>query len=119
MAQLSIILPVHNERYSIEPVLREWQQTLQKLKIDHDFIVCEDGSTDGTGVFLKKIRPRYHLILNQVKERRGYGGAVIDGIKTADTKYILSIDSDGQCDPADFAIFWQHRHQADYYRLEN
>lgn len=113
MTQVSIILPVYNERKTIEPVLREWKKELVKLKVSFEFIICEDGSTDGTTEFLKKIEPKYNLILNQVKTRRGYGGAVIDGIITAKSKYLLSIDSDGQCDAADFSNFWKNRDEAD------
>lgn len=113
MTQVSIILPVYNERETIEPVLKEWRKELSKLKISHEFVVCEDGSTDGTTQFLKKVQKKYNFILNQVKYRRGYGGAVIDGIKTAKSQYLLSIDSDGQCDAKDFIKFWKNRDKAD------
>lgn len=113
MTQVSIILPVYNERDSIEPVLKEWKRELSRLQISFEFVVCEDGSTDGTTEFLKKIETKYDLVLNQVKTRRGYGGAVIDGIKVAKAKYLLSIDSDGQCDPKDFKKFWDNKNKAD------
>ncbi len=113
MTQVSIILPVYNERSSIESVVKEWKHELTKLKISHEFVICEDGSTDGTSEFLKKIQKTYSLVLNQVKIRRGYGGAVIDGIKTSKSEYLLSIDSDGQCDPSDFSKFWENRNRAD------
>lgn len=113
MAKVSIILPVYNERNTIDTVLNEWRIELNKLKINYEFIICEDGSNDGTSKFLKKIKKKYSLVLNQVKTRRGYGGAVIDGIKTAKSDYILSIDSDGQCDPSDFQMFWKNRDRAD------
>lgn len=109
---VSIILPVYNEYQTIESVLREWKKELIKNKIKYSFIICEDGSTDGTKQLLIKIKKKYKLILNQKKIRRGYGGAVIDGIKTAKTTYILSIDSDGQCSPKDFIKFWKIRNRA-------
>jgi len=113
MTQVSIILPVYNERKTIESVLKEWKKELIKLKIGYEFVICEDGSTDGTSEFLRNIQKKYSLVLNQVKTRRGYGGAVIDGIITAKSKYLLSIDSDGQCDAADFSNFWKNRDKAD------
>lgn len=113
MSKVSIILPVYNERKTIEPVLREWSRELKKLKVSFEFVVCEDGSTDGTSEFLKKIKPKYNLSLDQKKGRRGYGGAVIDGIKTAKSQWLLSIDSDGQCDPKDFQKFWENRNVSD------
>jgi glycosyltransferase involved in cell wall biosynthesis len=110
---LSIILPVHNERKTIEYVLREWSRELKRLKLTHEFIICEDGSTDGTDHFLKKIKSKYKFILDQKTNRRGYGGAIIDGIRLTRSQWILSIDSDGQCDPKDFEKFWKNRNKAD------
>jgi len=111
--KLDIILPVYNERDSIKKVISEWQEALDSLKIPHHIIVCEDGSTDGTDKLLRKIRSKYNLILNQKRYRRGYGKAVIDGIKTSRAEYILHVDSDGQCDPEDFKKFWEERNRAD------
>lgn len=113
MIDLSIVLPVYNERETIESVLKEWKKQLAKSKVSYQFIVCEDGSSDGTSELLRKIQPKYQLVLDQKETRRGYGGAVIDGIVTAKSKYILSIDSDGQCDPADFPKIWNIREKAD------
>lgn len=113
MTQVSIILPVYNERKTIELVLKEWRKELNKYKISYEFVICEDGSTDGTSDLLKKIKDKYSLVLNQEEIRRGYGGAVIDGIKSAKSQYLLSIDSDGQCDPKDFKKFWENRNKAD------
>ena len=113
MKELSIVLPVFNEANSIEFVLREWQKELIKHKISYDFLICEDGSTDGTKEILLKVKRKYHPIMNQRRERRGYTRAVLDGLKSAHSRFVLCIDSDGQCDPVDFAKFWKKRHQAD------
>lgn len=113
MKDLAIVLPVYNEKETIESVLKEWKKELAKYKLTYQFVVCEDGSKDGTSELLKKIKSKYDLLLNQKKSRRGYGGAVIDGIVEAKTRYILSIDSDGQCDPKDFGKFWKRKDKAD------
>lgn len=112
MVQLAIILPVYNEKDSIEIVFKEWKYELDKQNIKYSFVVCEDGSTDGTKELLMQLQKKYPLVLNQRQERRGYGGAVIDGIKSADSEYVLCIDSDGQCDPKDFLSFWDSREKA-------
>lgn len=90
---------------SIEPVLREWTDVLRKLKLTFEFVVCEDGSTDGTSEFLRKIKNRYNMTLDQSVTRRGYGGAVLSGIHRAKYPLILCVDSDGQCDPNDLKKF--------------
>lgn len=106
---IDIILPVYNERVALEQVLQEWSIQLKKLKLHYCFIICEDGSTDGTKELLQKIRKKYPIKLNQKSYRRGYGPSVIDGIISSHGSFILCIDSDGQCDPSDFATFWKER----------
>lgn len=113
MDDLNVVLPVFNEKETIETVLKEWKKELDKSNFKYHFVICEDGSTDGTKELLKKIKDKYGLILNQKEERRGYGEAVIGGIKSTNSKYILCVDSDGQCDPKDFVKFWRDKDKAD------
>lgn len=113
MKELQIIFPVYNEKETIEIVLREWKKTIEWLNVRYKFIICEDGSTDGTAELLPKKANKYNLILIQKKKRRGYGQAVINGIKALNSDYILCVDSDGQCDPSDFKSFWENRKKAD------
>ncbi len=109
MNDLDIILPVHNEKETVAQVLEEWAKILKIMDISYSFIVCEDGSTDGTQTVLHNLGHIYPILLNQRIHRRGYGQAVIDGIFSSTGKYILCIDSDGQCDPNDFPKLWKQR----------
>jgi glycosyltransferase involved in cell wall biosynthesis len=45
--------------------------------------------------------------------RKGYSRAVLDGFALVESPYVLCLDSDGQCDPADFVRFWSRREAAD------
>lgn len=113
MKDISVIFPVYNESETIETVLKEWKDMLDKSDIAYDLVVCEDGSKDGTTELLQQIQHNYNLVLNQKKTRRGYGGAVIDGIQESNSHYCLCVDSDGQCDPNDFMAFWEKKENAD------
>lgn len=113
MDDISIILPVFNEKETIEKVLKEWQRTIRNYDFRYHFIICEDGSTDGTTELLHKLIRKYPIILNQKIIRRGYSKAIIDGIHAAKSRFILCIDSDGQCDPRDFHKFWSQKNTAD------
>lgn len=113
MDDLNIIFPVYNERDTLETVLVEWANELKDCHLKHHLVICEDGSKDGTKELLLKIKNKYNLVLNQKNQRRGYAGAVTDGIKSADSNYILCVDSDGQCDPKDFKKFWGNKDKAD------
>ena len=65
---LSIILPVFNEVKSLEYVISNWSEYLNKEKIIHEFVICEDGSTDGTKELIKKLE-KIFSISNQSVEK--------------------------------------------------
>ena len=106
--QLDIILPVYNERYSIEQVVRDWYRALRPL-VSPRFIVCEDGSTDGTKEVLVHLAQKFPLTLDSQQSRRGYGKAVVRGIERATSEFVLCVDTDGQYDPEDFQKLWNKR----------
>jgi glycosyltransferase involved in cell wall biosynthesis len=110
---LSIVLPVFNEVKSLEHVIYSWNEYLNKKKILHEFIICEDGSTDGTKELINFLKNKYPILDQSVKNRRGYGRGVIAGIIASKYDFILCIDSDGQCMPDSFLEFYNNRYFAD------
>lgn len=113
MIDLNIVLPVYNEVNSISKVLQEWSNAINTLGISYEFIICEDGSTDGTKELLNKLKTEFPIRLSQKDSQRGYGKAVMDGINVSNSHFVLCTDSDGQCDPNDFGIFWRNKETAD------
>lgn len=99
---LSIVLPCFNEIKSLEYVVDIWHKHLIKIGTDHEFVICEDGSTDGTKELIDELILKYPINDQRVERRRGYGSAVIDGINNSNGDLILCIDSDGQCLPDDY-----------------
>jgi glycosyltransferase involved in cell wall biosynthesis len=64
---LSIILPVHNEVDSLGRVLSEWDSSLRTIPgLDHVFIICEDGSTDGTKELINHLERQFPILNNSV-----------------------------------------------------
>jgi dolichol-phosphate mannosyltransferase len=110
--ELQILLPVFNEEKHIETTLEEIHLSL-KNKINYQFIISEDGSTDGTKTILKRLKDRYNFILISDMSRKGYSKAVMDGMSIATTSYLMILDSDGQCDPSEINKFWEHRKNFD------
>jgi dolichol-phosphate mannosyltransferase len=106
---VEMIVPVFNEREALPLVLAEWHSMFIANNIKCNFIICEDGSTDGTKQLLPELSRKYPVIINQKDYRRGYGRAILDGAECITADYVLCIDSDGQCDPADFMKLWEHR----------
>lgn len=109
---LEIFLPVYNEAESIEATIREIYNEISKtLRVR--FIICEDGSRDGTKEILLSLAKELPLRLDLSEARRGYSRAVRDGMNILDSNYLLCLDSDGQCDPKDFWRLWEGRNSAD------
>src|SRR3989304_8239133 len=91
---LDIIFPVYNERETLEMLVREWHEALKS--VPHRFIICEDGSTDGTKQKLVVISRTYPCLIVQKPVRRGYGFAVRDGLRRSSAEFVLCVDSDLQ-----------------------
>jgi glycosyltransferase involved in cell wall biosynthesis len=96
MNTISIVFPVHNEIDNLEKLISSWHKSLSENNIDHEFVIVEDGSTDGTIDLIKKLELSYPIINLSQKEKRGYSKAVVDGINNSSKKFILCTDSDNQ-----------------------
>lgn len=113
MYDIAVNLPIYNEDKTISRVIDEWTDHLKDKNINFCIIFSEDGSTDSTKTILENYLDKNKIFINNIVEyRRGYSGAVTSGITFADSKYILCIDSDGQCDPKNFDSFWENRDSA-------
>jgi glycosyltransferase involved in cell wall biosynthesis len=110
--ELDLLLPVHNEADSIENTVRELYEELSP-RVQLRFLICEDGSVDDTKAILRRLSELIPMKLILSDARKGYSRAVKDGMKAVEAPYLLCLDSDGQCDPKDFAMFWSVRTQAD------
>ena len=113
MKNISLVLPVFNEKKSLLYVIKSWHQFLIKQNIKHEFVICEDGSTDGTKELVQELKEKYPISDQSSKERLGYGGGVTRGIKASKFEYILCIDSDGQCMPNSFMKFYNCEKEKD------
>ncbi len=110
--ELEVLLPVHNEAATIRATIREIYEEFS-AKVRMRFIVCEDGSQDGTQAILTRLSSEIPMVLSLSDARKGYSRAVRDGMRALQAPYLLCLDSDGQCDPGDFWKFWDARDDAD------
>ncbi len=101
-APISLVIPVYNEVEVIEQVVRDfYDKVISKIE-GAQFIIAEDGSTDGTKEVLKKLAEEIPLTLVMGDERKGYTKAVKDALKLPENEIIFFSDSDGQQEPDDF-----------------
>jgi len=102
---LTVFLPAHNEEGNIERVVEGFRAELPNVAENHEIIVVDDGSCDRTGEICDRMAardPRVKVVHHPVN--RGYGEAVISGIKAASQPFVLLCDGDGQFDPADAGL---------------
>lgn len=102
---LSVFLPAHNEEANIERVVTGFRQELPNVTDQFEVIVVDDGSRDQTGAIADRMAAAdSHVKVVHHPRNRGYGGAVISGIRAAKMPYVLLSDGDGQFDPADVKL---------------
>ena len=98
--QLSIVIPVFNERNTVGEALRRVREA--PLPIDREIIVIDDGSDDGTRDILQRLRDSTVRVISY-PNNRGKGAAVRRGIEEAKGDVIVVQDADLEYDPRDFA----------------
>ncbi|HZC47215.1 MAG TPA: glycosyltransferase family 2 protein [Candidatus Acidoferrum sp.] len=99
---ISVFLPSHNEEGNVERVVRSWVAELPRVSDNYEVIVVDDGSRDRTGEIAERLAAEdSHVKVVRHPVNRGYGGAVISGIRAATQPYVLLCDGDGQFDPSD------------------
>lgn len=90
---VSVIIPVYNrEKYIEESVNSILNQTYDVSKIQ--IILIDDGSTDNSKEICKDLKKQNDNILFIEQENAGVSKARNVGIKNAEGKYILFLDSD-------------------------
>ena len=93
---ISIIIPMFNEENTIKTVL-------EKLP-DHkliEIIVIDDHSSDNSLKQIEKVRVNRNIRVVKHKKNKGYGAAVMTGVKNAKGNIMVTMDSDGQHSPDD------------------
>ncbi len=99
--ELSVVVPVKNEVENVEPLVTEIVAALRG-KVPFEIIYVDDGSTDETTTIIRDLRPRTHELHLICHEKScGQSIAVLTGVKHARGKLIVTLDGDGQNDPAD------------------
>ena len=104
MHKISIIVPVFNDRSALKEFIVSLKRIIAELDIPHEYIVVDDGSTDGTSDELKKNNiPFLRHDINL-----GYGAALKTGINRAQGDIICIIDGDNTYSPGDIKRLIQY-----------
>jgi glycosyltransferase involved in cell wall biosynthesis len=102
---ISAVVPVKDEAGNVAPLAREIDAALKPLAQEmgaYEIIFVDDGSKDGTGEELKALRAEIPAlrVLRHVRNL-GQSRGIRTGVMAAKGATIVTLDGDGQNDPAD------------------
>ena len=99
---LSVVIPVYNEQENIIPLLNEIESVFRGQKISYEIIAVDDGSSDGSQEILQQeFHKRSCLKVIMFRKNFGQTAAFDAGFQCATGKTVVTMDADGQNDPAD------------------
>jgi len=97
---ISIVVPAYNEEAGIERTVREIQDALVGCGIEHEIIVVDDGSRDGTYRKVQEMTQNNKTIRG-IRFSRNFGkeSAILAGLQAMRGEAAITIDADLQHPP--------------------
>lgn len=100
--KLSVIIPVYNERETIEKILTQVHEAFVH-NLEKEIVVIDDGSTDGTREFLESLSQHNLLKVLFQQENQGKGAALREGLKCVTGDIVIVQDADLEYDPVEYS----------------
>ncbi|MFB9891431.1 glycosyltransferase family 2 protein [Planobispora takensis] len=105
---VSVAAPAFNEAANIAAAVEEWRDYLRGHPAigAWEIVVCDDGSTDGTGDILAALQEDCpQLVVVSFGRNRGAGAAIAAAIAATRLDWVVLLDSDGQFPIANLKLF--------------
>jgi glycosyltransferase involved in cell wall biosynthesis len=87
--ELTVVLPCLDEAETLATCIRKAQRSFAMLGVEGEVVVADNGSTDGSPDIARAEGARVVDV-----PRRGYGAALMAGIRAASGTYVLMADAD-------------------------
>jgi dolichol-phosphate mannosyltransferase len=100
--EISAVVPCFEEAGSLPPLIEELRAVLAGTGRDFEIVCVDDGSGDGTAGVVRRLAaavPELRLLRHVM--RSGQSAALATGLRAARGTVLLTLDGDGQNDPAD------------------
>jgi glycosyltransferase involved in cell wall biosynthesis len=97
MSSLSIVLPAYNEEANVAAAVEEVSTVAERLDVEYEIILVNDGSRDRTGEIGRELGrriPNFRLVEHH--PNRGYGGALKAGFAAATGELVAFVPADKQ-----------------------
>jgi glycosyltransferase involved in cell wall biosynthesis len=106
MTDLSLVVPVYNEKDNLPLLMDAILSAMTPLKKKWEVVFVDDGSTDGSLDGLKELARKHSKYVLVVVFRRNFGqtAAIAAGIDHSEGDIIVLLDADMQNDPADIPM---------------
>jgi glycosyltransferase involved in cell wall biosynthesis len=112
--ELTIVMPCLNEAETLGRCITKARQFLREHGIDGEVLIADNGSTDDSQAIATACGARLINVL-----ARGYGSALLSGIRAAHGKYVIMGDSDDSYDFSDLMPFVKSLRQGNQLVMGN
>jgi glycosyltransferase involved in cell wall biosynthesis len=106
---VSAFFPCFNDAATIASMVNLAMTTLDRLGVDGEVIVINDGSTDGSAGVLADLvtrQPRLRIVTHE--RNSGYGAVLLSGFGAAAKQWVFYTDGDAQYDPTELELLVEH-----------
>jgi glycosyltransferase involved in cell wall biosynthesis len=99
---ISVVIPFYNEAARAMTVIDEVIGVLSGIGRPFELVLIDDGSSDGTSGVLLEAAARWPVCrVWQHTANAGQGAALLHGLRVSTGDILVTLDGDGQNDPAD------------------
>ena len=98
MLKLSIVIPIYNERETLETLIAR----VNSVDYDKEILLIDDFSSDGTREVLKKYENKENFQVLYHDHNQGKGAALRTGFSNVNGDIIIIQDADLEYNPADY-----------------